>query len=81
MSSFFYFYLKKEIPFGFLGGFVFSLLGSILGVYLLGEVLKHTIIFLMNKIGNVNIIAGLIGAYIFMYIYNKINHDKQKKVY
>jgi len=83
-SWIFYYWKKKELIGGFIGGLIVGLIGSIiLGGFLLVQFIELVIDFLQKGgyISNVNIISSLIGGYIFLYFYNKISHDRQRKDY
>lgn len=77
ISAFFYYWRKKDILGGFIGGIIIASLGAILGSFFLIYIIDPVIRFLQNGafISNVNILSGLIGGYIILYIFNKINHD------
>jgi uncharacterized membrane protein YeaQ/YmgE (transglycosylase-associated protein family) len=83
LSWFFYHFRKKDLLGGFTGGMVVGILGSVLGVLFVSQPVKWSINFLQNglKITNVDILAGIIGGYGALYVYNKINHDRTRKEY
>ena len=83
LSWFFYFFKKKDLLGGFAGGAVVGILGSVLGVLLVSKPIRLGISFLQSgmKITNVDILAGLIGGYVALFVYNKINHDRTRKEY
>lgn len=79
ISWIFYFVYKKELLGGFIGGFIVAIAGSILGS-LFGPYIKVITLFLLNGmyISHVNVIAALISGYLAVFVFNKINHDKQR---
>ncbi len=82
--SWIFFYLRKRDIFGgFIGGTVIAILGALLGIYADKFILDYIIKGLQFLVYhfNVNIIAGFIGAYIAVYITNKLNHDKKRDRY
>ena len=80
LGWFFYYWLRKDLIGKFVGAFLVGLLGCILGSFLLGEILKKIIGLLQNgfHISNVNILASIIGGYILLYLYNFLNHDRER---
>ncbi len=78
LSAFFYYWRKRDLLGGYIGGIIIASLGAILGSFFLIYIIDPVIRFLQNGayISNVNILSGLIGGYIFLYIFNKINHDR-----
>ena len=80
LSWFFYYVRKKDLLGGFIGGLIVGIMGAILGS-LGGKVLKWAIDFLQNGMlfSHVNVISGLLGGYIALYIFNRINHDKNRR--
>ena len=83
LSWFFYFFKKKDLLGGFAGGAVVGILGSVLGVLIVSKPLREVIKFLQTgmEITNVDILAGLTGGYLALFVYNKINHDRTRKEY
>ncbi|MDH5719680.1 MAG: hypothetical protein OEZ13_03570 [Spirochaetia bacterium] len=82
LSWLFYSWKRKDLLGGFIGGLVVGIFGSILGALLLHRPLKYSIDFLQKGLGsNVDILAAIFGGYIALYIFNKINHDKQRQDY
>lgn len=80
VSWIFYYIRKRDIFGGFVGGTVIAILGALLGIYTDKFILDYVIKILQYLVYqfNVNIIAGFIGAYIAVYITNKLNHDKKR---
>ncbi len=80
LSWFFYFLRKKDLLGGFIGGLIVGFLGAVLGGLALSLAVEWLIAILQKGAGsNVNIIASLIGGYVALYIFNKINHDRTRK--
>lgn len=83
--SFIYYSLKKRELFGgFIGGLVIGVIGALIGGFVLDyffyDITVRVLQFLSRDIG-VNAIAGFIGAYIAVFIMNKLNHDKERRKY
>jgi len=77
--SFIFYNLKKRDLFGgYIGGFVIGIIGALIGGFLLNHITVKVLNFLMN-VANVNVIAGFLGAYIALFIMNRLNHDKERK--
>ena len=82
LSWFFYSWKKRDLLGGIIGGLVVGIFGSILGALLLHSLIKYAIDFLQKGMGsNVDIVAAMVGGYIALYIFNKINHDKPRQDY
>ena len=80
LGWFFFYWLRKDLLGRFLGAFLVGLLGCILGSFLLNNILKKTVDLLQRGlyISNVNILASIIGGYALLYLYNFLNHDKER---
>ncbi len=79
--TFIFYSLKKRDLFGgFIGGLVIGVIGALVGGYLLDYVVVKVLDFLTN-VADVNIISGFIGAYVALYVMNKLNHDKERTKY
>lgn len=81
LTAWLFFYLmRKDLLGGFTGGFIVGVIGAILGAFLLTDVISVLVEYLEEglKVSNVNIIAAFLGAYGGVYVFNKINHDKQR---
>ncbi len=83
--SWIYYYIKRRDLFGgFIGGLVIGVIGALIGGFILDKLLLDIAIkalsFLVYDTG-VNIIAGFIGAYIAIYIMNRLGHNKERKRY
>lgn len=84
VSWIFYYIKKRDLFGGFVGGMVVGVLGALIGAFVLDALLlditKKVLHFLVEEAG-VDIIAGFIGAYVAVYIMNRLNHDKARKKY
>ena len=83
--SWIYYFLKRRDLFGgYIGGFAVGIVGALIGGFILDKLFLDIAIkilsFLVYDTG-VNIIAGLIGAYIAVYIMNRLGHNKERKKY
>ena len=77
ISWYYYSYKKKDLLGGFIGGLLVAFVSAVLG----GELLNTIVRWIMRQMldnGFVNIVAALIGGLITMYIFNKINHDRNR---
>ena len=82
LGSYIFYYIKRKDLFGgFIGGLVVGLIGAIIGAILLNNVTVVVFEFLLNIAGSANAIAGMFGAYIALFIMNKLNHDRDRKKY
>lgn len=81
VSYLFYFIKRKDLFGGFIGGLVVGLIGALIGAYLLNDITVTVFDFLLNIAGSANAIAGIFGAYIALYIMNRLNHDRERKKY
>ncbi len=80
----FYFLKKRELFGGYVGGLVVGVIGALIGGLLLDKLfyeITASILDFLSRGAGVNIIAGFIGAYISLYIMNKLNHDRERKKY
>lgn len=83
--SFIFYTLKKRDLFGgFIGGMIIGVIGALIGCfildYLFNDIAVKIMVFLSRDAG-LNVIAGFIGAYIALFIMNKLNHDRERKKY
>lgn len=84
---FFYHYRRRDLLGGFWGGLVIGIVGAILIAWVAGlfnQWFRRFIDWLMSpEFGSfrisVNMIAALIGAFLFVYILNLINHNKERR--
>ena len=83
LAWFFYHWKRKDLVGGFLGAGFVALVGCILGAFVISDSLKKVIYLLQEGfyVSNVNIIASVIGGYAFLYVFNRFNHDRERKTY
>jgi len=80
ISALFYHIKRRELFAGFIGGLVVAVIGAMIGTYVLNTpIIKIWEIF--SNLGTVNVFAALIGAYIAVFIMNKLTHNKERKKY
>ena len=87
VAWYYYYYLKRSLIGGFWIGMIIGIGGAVIVTYIstIYDWFTTLIIFLMiPKIGGdfyfrVNIIAAIIGAFLFVYILNLINHNKSRE--
>ena len=81
LSWYFYSVKGRDLLGGFVGGLVVGLLGAILGGFVLHNPLNLVIEFLQRGflIANVNVIAGVLGGFVAVYFFNKINNDRPRR--
>jgi uncharacterized membrane protein YeaQ/YmgE (transglycosylase-associated protein family) len=83
--SWVFYYLKRRDLFGgFIGGLVVGVIGALIGGFILDRLLLDIAIRILRFLAidaGVNILTGLLGAYIAVYIMNRLNHDKERKKY
>ncbi|MCB1174960.1 MAG: hypothetical protein KDK39_15415 [Leptospiraceae bacterium] len=83
----YYHWLRKDLPGGFWGALVIAVIGAVLMNYTLsirGWFMELINWLMVPKLGNeirlgVNLIATCIGALLFVYILNHINHDRERR--
>jgi uncharacterized membrane protein YeaQ/YmgE (transglycosylase-associated protein family) len=84
LSWVFYYFKRKDLFGGYIGGLVVGVIGALIGGFILDKLFLDLAIkvlsFLVYNTG-VNIIAGIIGAYIAVYIMNRLGHNKERKKY
>ena len=82
LGSYLFYYIKRRDLFGgFIGGLVVGLIGALIGSYILNEATVIVFEFLLNIAGSANAIAGIAGAYIALFVMNKLSHDRERKKY
>jgi uncharacterized membrane protein YeaQ/YmgE (transglycosylase-associated protein family) len=84
VSWFFYSIRKRDLIGGYVGGLVVGVIGALIGAFVIDNLFLNYVIKILRFLAidaGVNIIAGLIGAYIALYIMNRLNHDKTRKKY
>ena len=89
ISTFFawlyYSYMRKDLLGKFWGATMVAAVGALIVFAILQNVIREIIVWLMSpKIGsvplsNVNLIAISLGAYLALYIMNRINHNKERR--
>ncbi|MBE7413142.1 MAG: hypothetical protein L6Q54_12075 [Leptospiraceae bacterium] len=85
VAWYYYFYLKKDLLGKFLGTILVASVGALIVFAILQDALRNIIMWLISpKIGstqlsNVNLIAVFLGAYLALYIMNRINHDRNRR--
>ncbi len=85
LASWIFFYLKRrDLLGGYIGGLVVGVIGALVGGFILDRLLLDVTIrvlrFLVYDTG-VNLIAGFVGAFLALFIMNRLNHDKERKKY
>lgn len=80
MSSLYYHLKRRELFGGYLGGLVVGFIGAIIGGLSLSPSFKF-ILYYLSKDTVVNILAGSFGAFIILYIMNRLNHNRERKKY
>jgi len=82
VSWIFFFLKKRELFGGYIGGMVIGVIGALIGGFVLDKLLLNITLrvlkFMVYETG-VNIITGLLGGYIALYIMNRLNHNKERK--
>jgi uncharacterized membrane protein YeaQ/YmgE (transglycosylase-associated protein family) len=78
VSWFFYHFKNRDLLGGFIGGLVVGVIGALVGAFLLYLPLEWIIDFLQVRLG-INTIAGFIGAFVAVYVMNRLNHNKERK--
>ena len=77
--------MRRDLIGGFVGGMVVAVIGALIGAYLLDHLLQvyveKLLKFLVYNPTNVDIIAGFLGAWLALYVMNRLNHDKTRKKY
>jgi len=86
-SMFYYYKKRRDLLFGFWGGVVIGTIGAIMISMIAaldGWFIEFVTWLMKPKFGNdlifrVNLIAAVIGSFVFVYILNRINHDKERR--
>lgn len=86
LASWYYFHRRrKDLLGGFWGGAVIGTVGSVIIAFFAGTWFIEVVTGLMNPkplfegvYVRVNLITALIGAFAFVYILNRINHDRSR---
>jgi len=80
ISWYFWSYKRRDLFGGYLFGVIVAFIGALICQSLLGEVFEIVIKKLMIPgFVKFNFIAALTGAFVMVYILNKINNDKIRK--
>ena len=80
MASYFYHWKRKDLFGGYIGGLVVGFIGAIVGGLSLSSLFKF-ILFYLSKDNSVNILSGLVGAFVILYTMNRLNHNRERKKY
>ena len=84
VSWIFYSIKRRDLFGGYIGGLVVGVIGALIGGFILDklflDIAVKVLSFLVYDTG-VNIIAGLIGGFIAVYIMNRLGHNKERKKY
>ncbi len=79
ISWYFYYFKKKEILGGFIGGMVVAVLGAIIFDLLFTFDFMKELMKFLTETSRVHIPAAFLGAFLALYILNKINHDQDRR--
>ena len=84
ISAFFYYVKRRDLFGGIIGAFVVAFIGALIGCFIIDMLfydITAKLLEFLTKTAGVNIIAGIIGAYIALVIMNKLNKDKERTKY
>ncbi|MBN1532546.1 MAG: hypothetical protein JXA20_07790 [Spirochaetes bacterium] len=84
VSYIFYSLKRRDLFGGFIGGAVVGVVGALIGGFILDYIfydIVSVVLEFLSRGAGVDIIAGFIGAYIALFIMNKLNHDRERKKY
>lgn len=84
VASIFYHMKRRELFGGYIGGFVVGVIGALIGGFILDRLfydISVQILKFLAEGAGFNIIAGFFGAFLALYIMNRLNHDKERKKY
>ncbi|MBN2403764.1 MAG: hypothetical protein JXN64_15425 [Spirochaetes bacterium] len=84
VSWIFYNIKRRDLFGGYIGGLVVGVIGALIGGFILDKLFLDIAIKVLNFLvyyTGVNIIAGLIGGYVAVYIMNRLGHNKERKKY
>jgi len=84
IAAFFYYVKRRDLFGGFIGAFVVAFIGTLIGCFIIDMLLYDITVKaleFLTKTAGVNIVAGIIGAYIALVIMNKLNKDKERTKY
>jgi hypothetical protein len=79
ISWYFYHYKKRELFGRFLGGMIVALLGAIVFDLIFTLPFMKPIFKLLTESTYVHIPGAFLGAYLAVFILNKINHDQERR--
>jgi uncharacterized membrane protein YeaQ/YmgE (transglycosylase-associated protein family) len=81
VTSIFYHLKRRRLFGGYIGGLVIAVIGVIIGEYVLDYFFKESaevvLKFLVETTGT-NIITGFLGAYVAVYLMNRLNNNKER---
>ena len=82
VAWYFWSYRKRELVGGFPGGVIAGFIGAILVDFLLSDIISAVLHWLLQpKFVDLNLIASVLGAFLFLYVINRINNDRIRKDY
>lgn len=84
IASYFYYYKKKDLFGGYIGGLVVGTIGALIIGYILDMLFYNimvTILDFLSRGAGIDIIACVLGGYTALYIMNRLNHDRNRKKY
>jgi len=84
IAAFFYYVKRRDLFGGFIGAFVVAFIGTLIGCFIIDMLfydISVRILEFLTKTAGINIIAGIIGAYIALVIMNKLNRNKERTKY
>ena len=85
-TCYFYYYKRKDLVGGFIGGFFVSLIGAIIITMFASfrDWFSKVVVWLLSPhlfgefYFRVNLLTAAIGAFLFLFILNHINHDRDR---
>ncbi len=85
-SYYFFNHKRRELLGGFWGGAVIGVVGAVIITWLSGTWFIDVVTWMMNTkflaegvAVRVNLIAAIVGAFVFVYILNRINHNRERR--
>ena len=84
IAAFFYHVKRRDLFGGFIGAFVVAFIGTLIGCFIIDMLfydIAVKVLEFLTKTAGVNIVAGIIGAYVALVIMNKLNKDKERTKY
>lgn len=79
VSWYFYYYRRRELLGRFIGGMVVAVLGAIIFDLLFTFPFMKVVMEFLTTRTYVHIPAAFLGAYLAVYVLNKINHDQERR--